>query len=200
MQLQDWADQMEVAGSFEIIEYLVLKGADIHIDNDYCIRHAKYLDMVEYLVLKGADIHANNDEALRTSSKKHNFEVIRYLILHGANIHANNDEALRNACMIFNHFKYENEMVNDCVHFHRETIKYLLLSGANIDNIGPHSECDDVALCLVEKLLKARRKIRLIRNINLLQRFVLNYNVIKYVKYIPGVGVNYIDALNHFET
>ncbi len=190
-------------GAYEIIEYLVLKGADIHVDNDYCIRHAKFLDVVEYLVSEGADIHANNDEALRISSKNNNYRVVRYLLFHGANVNANNDEALRNACMspyyyVTEHiYEYEYELSR--YYNHEKTIKYLLLNGANIDSIDPLSNHSEYVCDLIEIFLKARRKIKLIRNICLLQRFVSNYNVAKYIKYIPGIGINYIDALNHFE-
>lgn len=80
------------------IETLVQKGADIHTENDRCIKDATNndrLDIIKYLIKKGADIHVENDYPLRKASFIGNISIVKYLVEKGADIHALDDHALQ---------------------------------------------------------------------------------------------------------
>ena len=47
-------------------------------------------EIVKYLIDKGADIHADDDFALRESATRGNFEIVKYLVDKGTDIHAYN--------------------------------------------------------------------------------------------------------------
>jgi hypothetical protein len=84
----------------ETWKWLVESGIDIHVDNDYFLKHAAYyghLELVKYLVESGLDIHVEEDLSLRYAAMKGHLEVVKYLVEKGSDIHSNNDEALRNA-------------------------------------------------------------------------------------------------------
>ena len=102
-----------------VIEYLIENGADIHIEDDFALRHAAengQLKIVKYFIKNEADIHAHNDFALRHAAHNGHLEVVKYLLEKGANIHVYDDFALRNAA--------ENG--------HLEIVKYLVENGADI--------------------------------------------------------------------
>lgn len=64
------------SGHFDIVNYLVENGADIHADNEYALRESAsggHLRVVEYLAQKGADIHADTDFAIRWSARNGHF-------------------------------------------------------------------------------------------------------------------------------
>ena len=67
-------------GHFEVVKYLVSKGANIHAENDCAIRWASqngYLEVVQFLISKGADVHAENDYAIKwASGNGHLFSII----------------------------------------------------------------------------------------------------------------------------
>jgi len=54
-------------------------------------------DLLEYLLSKGADIHAQNDYALREFFKNKKWKGVDICLHHGANIHAYNNEIFREA-------------------------------------------------------------------------------------------------------
>ena len=79
-------------------KYLIEKGADVHIENDYALRYSAengHLDVVKYLVEKGADVHADNDYALKYSARNSHLDVVKFLVEKGADVHAANDFAFR---------------------------------------------------------------------------------------------------------
>jgi hypothetical protein len=75
------------AGRLENVEYLISRGADIHIDIDYPLQIAAqvgHLHVVEYLVRAGANIGAYNDLAVRQACWEKKYEVVKYLVSVGA--------------------------------------------------------------------------------------------------------------------
>jgi ankyrin repeat protein len=76
-------------GEVEMVKYLIEKGMDIKIGNNWPVRLAAKkgnLKMVEYLVSQGADITAKNNYALRKAVKYGKHEMVDYLIENGADI------------------------------------------------------------------------------------------------------------------
>jgi ankyrin repeat protein len=87
-------------GHFDIVQYLVENGADIHFGNDMALQWSSEkgeIDIVRYLLKKGARIHANDEFALKTAVKNKNIELIKLLLEFGANPHADNNYVLRNS-------------------------------------------------------------------------------------------------------
>ena len=77
-------------GYLKIIQFLVEKGADIHICSEDPLHLAAdegYLEIVKFLLEQGADIHASNEFALRCAAEHDHLEIIKYLLQQGANIH-----------------------------------------------------------------------------------------------------------------
>jgi ankyrin repeat protein len=50
-----------------------------------------HFNIVKYLISKGADVYAGNDEAVRWASEGGQLQVVKYLVSLGADIHAKND-------------------------------------------------------------------------------------------------------------
>lgn len=76
-------------GHFDILKYLVDKGADIFVGRDFAVRSAcgyGHLKIVKYLVSIGADITADKNYAIEWASMEGNMEVVKYLISMGATI------------------------------------------------------------------------------------------------------------------
>ena len=85
-------------GIFENVDYLVSKGANVHIEDDLPVQEASAcgdLKIVKYLVIAGANIRTSNDLALRRSCSERNFEVVRYLCEAGADRSVISPEAER---------------------------------------------------------------------------------------------------------
>ena len=75
------------AGCLENVDYLISRGADIHIDIDYPLQIAAqvgHLHVVEYLVRAGANIGAYNNLAVRQACWEKQYEVVKYLVSVGA--------------------------------------------------------------------------------------------------------------------
>ena len=75
-----------MCGHLNIVKYLVERGYQLHVHNDYILRWSVMygnLDMVRYLVDQGADIHANNDYILCWSELYGHSDVIQYLADYG---------------------------------------------------------------------------------------------------------------------
>jgi ankyrin repeat protein len=76
-------------GHFEVVKYLVEKGADIHAKDDQPLQYAcvfGHFKIAKYLVEKGAHIHAGNDYGFRRACHHGHFQVSRFLIEKGCNI------------------------------------------------------------------------------------------------------------------
>jgi ankyrin repeat protein len=85
-------------GNYELVEFLLDEGVDIHTQDNAALEYAAeygHLEIVKLLLDRGADIHTNNDYALRYASRNGHLEVVKLLLDRGANIHAQKDEALR---------------------------------------------------------------------------------------------------------
>ncbi|AGF84830.1 repeat protein [Moumouvirus goulette] len=135
----------------ETWKYMVSKGVDIHINNDYALRRASvqgHFKIVQYLVENGANLHAEDYCALRLACNNNHFEVVKYLIENGANIHANDDYALIRASM-YGQFEMVQYLVENganlhakddyalrlaCRNGHFEVVKYLIENGANVNS------------------------------------------------------------------
>jgi hypothetical protein len=69
-------------GHLEIVQYLVEKGADIHVDNDYALLFSAengHLDVVKYLIEKNGDLDISIEWALLLSAENGHLEVVKYL-------------------------------------------------------------------------------------------------------------------------
>ena len=84
--------------NIEILEILLIAGANIHKWNDQALKWASengHADVVKILLEYGADAHAWNDYALQVASEKGHADVVELLLEYGADVHANDDEAFR---------------------------------------------------------------------------------------------------------
>jgi ankyrin repeat protein len=84
-------------GYFDIVKYLVDKGANIHAYDENSLILASdggHLDVVKYLVDNGADVNAGYGDALIYASRNGHLDVVKYLAEMGADIHAEHDSAL----------------------------------------------------------------------------------------------------------
>ena len=109
-------------GYLKGIKYVVSKGVDIRVDNDWAVSYASYngyLEVVKYLVSQGADITVDYNCTVRYASENGHFVLVKYLVSIGADIRVNNDYAViwasRNG--------------------HLEVVKYLISQGADINMI-----------------------------------------------------------------
>ena len=101
------------------LAYLVKKGVNIHIDDDFLFKIAStngHLETIQYMIDNGTNVHAYDEWALITASGAGHLEMIKYLLNKGADIHADDDDAYCYAA--------ENG--------HIEVVKYLIYKGANI--------------------------------------------------------------------
>jgi ankyrin repeat protein len=81
----------------DILQFLLNRGADIHLDNDYALRYYSRfgaLETVRLLLDHGADIHAYSDYSLRHSVQEGHYHTVMLLLNRGANIHIWNDSPL----------------------------------------------------------------------------------------------------------
>ena len=111
---------------FEIVEYLVSQGADIHAQNNKSIINVSEkgnLKLVKYLVSQGANIHVNNNKAIRWASSNGHLEVVKYLLSQKTNINIIT-HAVRCAS------NYSKHWGEDLTGNHLEVIKYLVEQGA----------------------------------------------------------------------
>jgi len=69
-------------GQFEIVKFLVGRGANIHTQNDAPLCHACFcghLNIAKYLVKHGADIHIKDDWCLKVAYDNEKIDIIEYL-------------------------------------------------------------------------------------------------------------------------
>ena len=66
------------------------------IDDETIVINAKNgnLEIVDLLIKKGLDIHINNNDALRKSAANGHLQIVKLLLENGADFSANNNEAL----------------------------------------------------------------------------------------------------------
>ncbi|BCS82602.1 putative ankyrin repeat protein [Cotonvirus japonicus] len=84
----------------DIAKYLIDCGANISVNNNYCLKRAArkgHINMVKLLVDNGADIHARHEYALRWSARNNHLEIFEFLLQKGANINAKNNYVKRYA-------------------------------------------------------------------------------------------------------
>ena len=87
---------------YKFVEYLTILGADVHHNNEACIKDACYRGHVEAtkaLILAGADARVDNDFLICEAAKEGHFYIVALLIDVGLSPNANNGEPLRNAIM-----------------------------------------------------------------------------------------------------
>jgi ankyrin repeat protein len=68
-----------------MIKFLVNNGADVHVDNEACLRYAAYkgnTEIVKFLLDNGADVHAENDHALKWSNINGHVETYNLIKKH----------------------------------------------------------------------------------------------------------------------
>jgi ankyrin repeat protein len=59
-------------GRFETVKLLINSGANVHADDDYCIKLASekgHLETVKFLLENGANVHADQDYCIRLASR-----------------------------------------------------------------------------------------------------------------------------------
>lgn len=108
-------------GHFDVVSYLVEKGANPKSSNDYGMRlAAKYghYEVVKFLVENGCD--ADCDRAIIWCCEENHLEILKYLVGKGANIFSdiNNDE--------------DSPIARACVFGRTEIVEYLVGLGVNI--------------------------------------------------------------------
>ena len=140
-------------GYLPIIKYLEDRGINITYVFMYAVEHGNY-EVVEYLIGKGADIHGYKEEPLLTSIKNGHLDVVKLLIKRGANMYARSPPIFLNA-VEYGHIeivKYflENDFLENGldIHYNNDTmiimavlynkldlLKYLILKGANVNRL-----------------------------------------------------------------
>ena len=109
-------------GNLPIVELLINHGANITVDNNYCLMtvvHFGYVEIFKLLINFGADIAAQNNRCIRIAIDNGYYEMVKVLIDLGADIHAtnsNNVDSIQLACC-------NNNL---------SVIKLLINNGANI--------------------------------------------------------------------
>lgn len=76
------------AGHLDIIQYLIERGADVHIDGNYILSNAAN---------NGIDIHMKDDLASRMATLKGDLETVKWLVETGADIHVKYDYVTKQA-------------------------------------------------------------------------------------------------------
>lgn len=82
-------------GHIRIVKYLVKIGATISAESLINAAETDNYNIVQYFLLQGADIHAFNDEALIRAARNGNNRVVQELLNKGANISAQENKALK---------------------------------------------------------------------------------------------------------
>lgn len=128
---------------------LLGSGADIHVDNDRCLRTIAGLGdlaLLKLFVNSGADIHANEDEALISAYLSNNVNCVSFLLVNGANVHAKGDFCIRSASRYGRtsvvselishgadiHAFHDEALLSSVENYHVDTMKFLIESGADI--------------------------------------------------------------------
>ena len=76
-------------GYLNIVKAYLNLGANIHVNDDYVLRHSSYighLNVVKYLVKHGANVHAKSGQALTWAAKYGKLDVVKCLVKHKADI------------------------------------------------------------------------------------------------------------------
>lgn len=113
-----WAVEHEV---LKVLEYLIILGADVHMDEDYATRYALTFwkpKLFKLLLAHGADVHANDDAFLTGSVDYGDLESVAVAITNGANVNAREGYPLKTAA-------YRERF---------DIVKLLVEAGANVNN------------------------------------------------------------------
>ena len=84
--------------NINIVEILLVSGADVHVNDNYALRSAVrggHVELAKLLLEYGANVHANNNLALLDAASWGYFDIVKLLLEHGADVHAVDDYALR---------------------------------------------------------------------------------------------------------
>jgi ankyrin repeat protein len=104
-------------GHFEVVKFLVEKGAEVKVYWDLPFRTAAlkgYLEIVKYFVEKGADVNIDDDYAICAASVRGHLDVVKFLVQKGADVKAKNNYPV----------------VEAFYNGHYEIVDYLLQNGA----------------------------------------------------------------------
>ena len=85
-------------GNIDIVEILLVAGADVHIRHDISLLWSAengHYDIVKLLLEHGIDIHTSNNHALFRSVVHGHTDIVKLLLEYGADVHARNNQALR---------------------------------------------------------------------------------------------------------
>jgi ankyrin repeat protein len=86
-------------GTIKDLKEFIASGSNVHVNNDYALRHACYLgrtEIVKKLIEYNADIHVNDDFAFRIACYYNRLEVVKLLVEHGANLFPEDSYGLLN--------------------------------------------------------------------------------------------------------
>jgi len=86
----DECSSLLCVSTIEDFDIVNLLGISLRFDDDHALRYASgcgHLPVVQYLVEKGADIHVMHDYSLRVAVKENHLHVVRFLVENGANIY-----------------------------------------------------------------------------------------------------------------
>jgi ankyrin repeat protein len=89
-------------GATMVVMSFVENGYDIRRKNNLALQlvcERGYYDLAAYLLVKGADLHANQDQVFRHACCLGNLNIVKLLISFGANIYAKNCHGMYLAIM-----------------------------------------------------------------------------------------------------
>jgi len=145
----DECSSLLCVSTIEDFDIVNLLGISLRFDDDHALRYASgcgHLPVVQYLVEKGADIHVMHDYSLRVAVKENHLHVVRFLVENGANIYIYiyiyiytcNDCFQPSAENRFRKRKYALRYASD--NGRLDIVRYLVEKGVNIHT------CNDYAL------------------------------------------------------
>lgn len=123
---------IKLTTSVRIMQILIENGVDIHVDNEFALKSAVFRNNIEcfdLLIQSGADISAAGEEILLLAidkirqNQKH-FHILEKILSSGFNINLNNSYLINMAL---------------CRSVDIEFIEFLLINGANINQITIHT-------------------------------------------------------------
>ncbi len=82
---------------FDIVEYLISRGANIRVNNNLLLEHAAAkgnIRLIDYLLSHGIDIHVDDDIAVKSAAYAGNLNMVKYLVSRGADNPANSSHIL----------------------------------------------------------------------------------------------------------
>ena len=102
-----------VRGQFDIVKYLVGKGANVNGEPLHCAARCGDFELFKYLIDKGSDIHIQDDELFQCAVEGGDCEIIKFLIKNKIRISSeNNSHALINF-ILGNNFELIRLLINN---------------------------------------------------------------------------------------